>query len=147
MKTCIALIKKKSTQYRWLIFSCLHQQDYYNWRSQDALLPLTDSGHLLAETQPAMPKTFSTRRGPLLLYSQVSRRPTDPQSRLVPPYWNSNTLFGKIGFRNTSLLFSSDSTSMVHTFVVALACGARVPSMASLLALLNFLFSFLNRKN
>lgn len=51
-------------------------QDYYSWKSQDALLPLSSSGHLLAETQSVMPKTFSTRTGPLLLYSQVTCRLT-----------------------------------------------------------------------
>lgn len=56
-------------------YSCAHhRQDYYSWKSQDALLQLSNSGRLLAETQSAMPKTFSTRRGPLLLFSQVTCR-------------------------------------------------------------------------
>lgn len=47
------------------------QQDYYNWKSQDSFLQLSSSGRLL-QTQSGLPKTFSTRRGPLLLYSQVT---------------------------------------------------------------------------
>ncbi|XP_042349976.1 uncharacterized protein LOC121948641 [Plectropomus leopardus] len=49
---------------------CFTPQDYYIWKSQDSLLRLSNSGHLLVEEVSALPKTYSTRRGPLLLYSQ-----------------------------------------------------------------------------
>ncbi|XP_070693664.1 uncharacterized protein KIAA2012 homolog [Pempheris klunzingeri] len=47
---------------------CFTPQDYYLWRSQDSLLRLSDSSRLEAES--TLPKTYSTRRGALLLYSQ-----------------------------------------------------------------------------
>ncbi|XP_034417627.1 uncharacterized protein KIAA2012 homolog [Cyclopterus lumpus] len=49
---------------------CFTPQDYYIWKSQDSLLRLSNSGRLLVEAESALPKTYSTRRGPLLLYSQ-----------------------------------------------------------------------------
>ncbi|XP_044073655.1 uncharacterized protein KIAA2012-like isoform X2 [Siniperca chuatsi] len=49
---------------------CFTPQDYYIWKSQDSLLRLSNSGRLLAEAESTLPKTYSTRRGPLLLYSQ-----------------------------------------------------------------------------
>ncbi|XP_056244505.1 uncharacterized protein KIAA2012 isoform X2 [Seriola aureovittata] len=49
---------------------CLTPQDYYIWKSQDSLLRLSNSGRLLMEAESTLPKTYSTRRGPLLLYSQ-----------------------------------------------------------------------------
>lgn len=61
------LIRLSGTQ--WNPRVC--QQDYYNWKSQNSFLQLSTSGHLL-QTQSRLPKTFSTRRGPLLLYSQVT---------------------------------------------------------------------------
>ncbi|KAL7881922.1 hypothetical protein AOLI_G00087710 [Acnodon oligacanthus] len=45
-------------------------EDYFNWKSQPPLLHLTSSGRLLGGVDPAPPKTYSTRRGPLLLYSE-----------------------------------------------------------------------------
>ncbi|KAL6484576.1 hypothetical protein MHYP_G00066210 [Metynnis hypsauchen] len=44
--------------------------DYFSWKSQPPLLRLTSSGRLLGGVDPAPPKTYSTRRGPLLLYSE-----------------------------------------------------------------------------
>ncbi|XP_071338689.1 uncharacterized protein KIAA2012 homolog isoform X8 [Trachinotus anak] len=49
---------------------CFTPQDYYIWKSQESLLHLSNSGHLLVEAESTLPKTYSTRRGPLLLYSQ-----------------------------------------------------------------------------
>lgn len=49
------------------------RQDYYIWKSQQTLLRVSSRGRLLAETQSTLPKTYSTRRGPLLLFSQVTR--------------------------------------------------------------------------
>nr|XP_046260648.1 uncharacterized protein KIAA2012 [Scatophagus argus] len=49
---------------------CFTPQDYYIWRSQDCLLQLSKRGLLLVEAESTLPKTYSTRRGPLLLYSQ-----------------------------------------------------------------------------
>ncbi|XP_032371282.1 uncharacterized protein KIAA2012 homolog [Etheostoma spectabile] len=49
---------------------CFTPQDYYIWKSQDSRLRLSNSGHLLVEAESTIPKTYSTRRGPLLLYSQ-----------------------------------------------------------------------------
>ncbi|XP_069388589.1 uncharacterized protein KIAA2012 homolog isoform X2 [Paralichthys olivaceus] len=49
---------------------CFTPQDYYIWKSQESLLRLSNSGRLLAEAESTLPKTYSTRRGPLLLYSQ-----------------------------------------------------------------------------
>ncbi|XP_057709400.1 uncharacterized protein LOC130927526 [Corythoichthys intestinalis] len=44
--------------------------DYYIWKSHDALLRLSNSGSLLGNEESTIPKTYSTRRGPLLLYSR-----------------------------------------------------------------------------
>ncbi|XP_077436789.1 uncharacterized protein KIAA2012 homolog isoform X2 [Vanacampus margaritifer] len=49
---------------------CFTPQDYYIWKSHDALLHLTNSGSLLRSQESTIPKTYSTRRGPLLLYSR-----------------------------------------------------------------------------
>ncbi|XP_059198353.1 uncharacterized protein KIAA2012 [Centropristis striata] len=49
---------------------CFTPQDYYIWKSQDSHLRLSNSGSLVVETESTLPKTYSTRRGPLLLYSQ-----------------------------------------------------------------------------
>ncbi|XP_037095946.1 golgin subfamily A member 6-like protein 22 isoform X2 [Syngnathus acus] len=49
---------------------CYTPQDYYIWKSHDALLHLTNSGSLLGSEASTIPKTYSTRRGPLVLYSQ-----------------------------------------------------------------------------
>ncbi|XP_066542028.1 uncharacterized protein [Hoplias malabaricus] len=45
-------------------------EDYFNWKSQPALLRLTSSGRLLGGVDPVPSKTYSTRRGPLILYSE-----------------------------------------------------------------------------
>lgn len=52
--------------------SSFDRQDYHIWKSQDNVLQLSSRGHVHAETESSLPKTYSTRRGPLLLYSQVS---------------------------------------------------------------------------
>lgn len=52
--------------------SSFDQQDYHIWKSQETVLQLSSRGHVHAETESSLPKTYSTRRGPLLLYSQVS---------------------------------------------------------------------------
>ncbi|XP_069009709.1 uncharacterized protein KIAA2012 homolog [Embiotoca jacksoni] len=49
---------------------CFTPQDYYIWKSKESLLRLSHSGRLLVEAEATLPKTYSTRRGPLLLYSQ-----------------------------------------------------------------------------
>ncbi|XP_076603538.1 uncharacterized protein KIAA2012 homolog [Chaetodon auriga] len=49
---------------------CFTPQDYYIWKSQNSLLQLSSRGCPLVEAESTLPKTFSTRRGPLLLYSQ-----------------------------------------------------------------------------
>lgn len=46
-------------------------KDYYIWKSQESLLRFSSSGHVLVKEESTLPKTYSTRRGPLLLYSQV----------------------------------------------------------------------------
>ncbi|XP_062420861.1 uncharacterized protein KIAA2012 homolog [Pungitius pungitius] len=51
---------------------CFTPQDFHTWKSQDSLLRLSNSGRLLTEAESALPKTYSTRRGQLLLYSQNS---------------------------------------------------------------------------
>ncbi|XP_030283268.1 uncharacterized protein KIAA2012 homolog isoform X3 [Sparus aurata] len=48
----------------------LTPQDYYIWKSQVSFLQVSNRGHLHVETESTLPKTYSTRRGPLLLYSQ-----------------------------------------------------------------------------
>ncbi|CDQ95200.1 unnamed protein product, partial [Oncorhynchus mykiss] len=45
-------------------------KDYYHWKSQPPLLRLSKSGRLLGGEEPALPKTYSTRQGPLFLYYQ-----------------------------------------------------------------------------
>ncbi|XP_056610553.1 uncharacterized protein LOC130427264 isoform X2 [Triplophysa dalaica] len=49
---------------------CYEPEDYFNWKSQPPLLRLTGSGLFLGGTEPVPPKTYSTRRGPLILYSE-----------------------------------------------------------------------------
>ncbi|KAK2840242.1 hypothetical protein Q5P01_013982 [Channa striata] len=49
---------------------CFTPEDYYIWQSKETLLRLSSSGHLFAEAESSLPKTYSTRRGALLLYSQ-----------------------------------------------------------------------------
>ncbi|XP_026074539.1 uncharacterized protein KIAA2012 homolog isoform X2 [Carassius auratus] len=49
---------------------CFEPQDYFNWKSQPPLLHLTSSGRIFGGLEPAPPKTYSTRRGPLILYSE-----------------------------------------------------------------------------
>ncbi|XP_049585034.1 golgin subfamily A member 6-like protein 24 [Syngnathus scovelli] len=49
---------------------CYTPQDYYIWKSHDVLLHLTNSGSLLGSEVSTIPKTYSTRRGPLVLYSR-----------------------------------------------------------------------------
>nr|XP_055072213.1 trichohyalin [Misgurnus anguillicaudatus] len=49
---------------------CFEPEDYFNWKSHPPLLRLTSSGHFLGHVEPAPPKTYSTRRGPLILYSE-----------------------------------------------------------------------------
>lgn len=45
-------------------------QDYFIWKSQPPLLRLSRSGTLLCGVEPTPPKTYTTRRGPLILYSE-----------------------------------------------------------------------------
>ncbi|XP_046694900.1 uncharacterized protein KIAA2012 homolog isoform X1 [Silurus meridionalis] len=45
-------------------------EDYFIWKSQPPLLRLSSSGRLLSGLDPTPPKTYSTRRGPLILYSE-----------------------------------------------------------------------------
>ncbi|KAK7153885.1 hypothetical protein R3I94_007291 [Phoxinus phoxinus] len=49
---------------------CFEPEDYFNWKSQPSLLRLTSSGRFFGGLEPAPPKTYSTRRGPLILYSE-----------------------------------------------------------------------------
>nr|XP_061826915.1 uncharacterized protein LOC133613408 [Nerophis lumbriciformis] len=49
---------------------CFTPRDYYIWKSQDALLRLTASGSFLRSEESSIPKTYSTRRGALVLYSR-----------------------------------------------------------------------------
>ncbi|XP_016424469.1 titin homolog [Sinocyclocheilus rhinocerous] len=49
---------------------CFEPQDYFNWKSQPPLLRLTSSGRFFGGLVPVPPKTYSTRRGPLILYSE-----------------------------------------------------------------------------
>ncbi|XP_055733504.1 uncharacterized protein KIAA2012 homolog isoform X2 [Salvelinus fontinalis] len=45
-------------------------KDYYDWKSQPSLLRLSKSGRLLGGVETGLPKTYSTRQGPLFLYYQ-----------------------------------------------------------------------------
>ncbi|XP_043104126.1 trichohyalin isoform X2 [Puntigrus tetrazona] len=49
---------------------CFEPEDYFNWKSQPPLLRLTSSGRFFGGMEPVPPKTYSTRRGPLILYSE-----------------------------------------------------------------------------
>ncbi|XP_027145430.1 uncharacterized protein KIAA2012 homolog isoform X3 [Larimichthys crocea] len=61
---------RKTGRYDGRLDVCFTPQDYYIWKSQDSFLQLSNSGHLRVETESTLPKTYSTRRGPLLLYSK-----------------------------------------------------------------------------
>ncbi|KAM6978389.1 uncharacterized protein KIAA2012 homolog [Tautogolabrus adspersus] len=49
---------------------CFTPEDYFIWKSRDSLLRMSESGRLFGDAESNLPKTYSTRRGPLLLYSQ-----------------------------------------------------------------------------
>ncbi|XP_058246804.1 uncharacterized protein KIAA2012 [Hemibagrus wyckioides] len=49
---------------------CFEPEDYFIWKSQPPLLRLSNSGRLLSGMEPTPPKTYSTRRGPLILFSE-----------------------------------------------------------------------------
>ncbi|KAK3543554.1 hypothetical protein QTP70_023881 [Hemibagrus guttatus] len=49
---------------------CFEPEDYFIWKSQPPLLRLSSSGRLLSGMEPTPPKTYSTRRGPLILFSE-----------------------------------------------------------------------------
>ncbi|KAK5890073.1 hypothetical protein CesoFtcFv8_013640 [Champsocephalus esox] len=49
---------------------CFTPQDYFIWKSRDSLLRLSNSGRQIVNGESALPKTYSTRRGQLQLYSQ-----------------------------------------------------------------------------
>ncbi|KAG7463715.1 hypothetical protein MATL_G00179530 [Megalops atlanticus] len=57
---------------------CFEPEDYFNWKSQRPMLRLTESGRIRCEVEPAPPKTYSTRRGPLVLYSEDLALPYQP---------------------------------------------------------------------
>ncbi|TKS67796.1 hypothetical protein D9C73_000880 [Collichthys lucidus] len=61
---------RKTGRYDGRLDVCFTPQDYYIWKSQDSFLQLSNSGHLRVEAESTLPKTYSTRRGPLLLYSE-----------------------------------------------------------------------------
>ncbi|KAJ8352310.1 hypothetical protein SKAU_G00237860 [Synaphobranchus kaupii] len=54
-------------------------EDYFNWKSQQPVLRLSDSGRIRCGEEPTPPKTYSTRRGPLLLYSADLALPCNPE--------------------------------------------------------------------
>ncbi|XP_051938995.1 uncharacterized protein LOC127612065 [Hippocampus zosterae] len=66
---CGRVIKGNASEHGRLDV-CFTPQDYYIWKSHDALLHLTNSGSLLRSDESTIPKTYSTRRGPLVLYSR-----------------------------------------------------------------------------
>ncbi|CAL9690684.1 unnamed protein product [Knipowitschia caucasica] len=49
---------------------CFTAEDFYIWKAHGSWLRLSPSGGLLPGPETSLPKTFSTRRGALLLYSQ-----------------------------------------------------------------------------
>ncbi|KAG9340849.1 hypothetical protein JZ751_020042 [Albula glossodonta] len=57
---------------------CFEPEDYFNWKSQQPELRLSDSGRIKCGVEPAPPKTYSTRKGPLLLYSADLALPANP---------------------------------------------------------------------
>ncbi|KAI1898300.1 hypothetical protein AGOR_G00070900 [Albula goreensis] len=57
---------------------CFEPEDYFNWKSQQPELRLSDSGRIRCGVEPAPPKTYSTRKGPLLLYSADLALPANP---------------------------------------------------------------------
>ncbi|KAJ8282350.1 hypothetical protein COCON_G00048690 [Conger conger] len=70
---------------------CFEPEDYFNWKSSQPVLRLSDSGRIRCGVEPAPPKTYSTRRGPLLLYSADMALPCKPEdaSRKRRGYQNS----------------------------------------------------------
>ncbi|XP_048870886.1 uncharacterized protein LOC125742682 isoform X2 [Brienomyrus brachyistius] len=102
---CGQMVQVEEDSFGGRIEVCLEPEDYFNWKSQQALLRLSHSGHVWTGGDPAPPKTYSTRRGPLILYSEdlalSPLRPDDastkaPESghpqhgaeRQVPPQWH-----------------------------------------------------------
>ncbi|XP_027020552.2 uncharacterized protein LOC113654540 isoform X1 [Tachysurus fulvidraco] len=49
---------------------CFEPEDYFIWKSQPPLLRFTSSGRLISGVETTPPKTYSTRRGPLILFSE-----------------------------------------------------------------------------
>ncbi|XP_035265920.1 uncharacterized protein LOC118223462 isoform X3 [Anguilla anguilla] len=58
---------------------CFEPEDYFNWKSSHPLLRLSESGRIRCGAEPAPPKTYSTRKGPLLLYSAELALPRKPE--------------------------------------------------------------------
>ncbi|XP_033965480.1 uncharacterized protein KIAA2012 homolog [Pseudochaenichthys georgianus] len=71
---------------------CFTPQDYFIWKSRDSLLRLSNSGRQIVNEESALPKTYSTRRGQLQLYSQdlvtieTSAVTRDGKQKVVPRY-------------------------------------------------------------
>ncbi|XP_061735469.1 uncharacterized protein LOC133538142 [Nerophis ophidion] len=67
---CGRVVKMSTCSDHGRLDVCFTPRDYYIWKSQDALLRLTASGSFLRNEESSIPKTYSTRRGALVLYSR-----------------------------------------------------------------------------
>ncbi|XP_069052642.1 uncharacterized protein KIAA2012 homolog isoform X3 [Lepisosteus oculatus] len=70
---CGHLVKKEEHSTDGKLEVYFEPKDYFNWKSQQAGFDLskTEKGHEAPyKAEPAPPKTYSTRKGPLILYSE-----------------------------------------------------------------------------
>ncbi|XP_034742133.1 uncharacterized protein KIAA2012 [Etheostoma cragini] len=116
---------------------CFTPQDYYIWKSQDSRLRLSNSGHLLVEAESTIPKTYSTRRGPLLLYSKdfitvgtgFLLETREKKQRVVRPYTQQVEQLSTIKELSAAILSYSD-TQFTSSRVNPLLCPPLHPSPA-----------------
>ncbi|TSK92874.1 hypothetical protein Baya_5588 [Bagarius yarrelli] len=64
------VVQKDSKRQYGRLEVCFEPEDYFIWKSQPLLLRLSRSGRLLSGVEQTPPKTYSTRKGPLILYSE-----------------------------------------------------------------------------
>ncbi|KAJ8405351.1 hypothetical protein AAFF_G00318240 [Aldrovandia affinis] len=77
---CGQVVRTRMNNQDGRIEVCFEPEDYFNWKSQQPVLRLSDSGRIGCRVEPAPPKTYSTRRGPLVLYSADLALPCKPDA-------------------------------------------------------------------
>ncbi|CAL8338806.1 unnamed protein product [Boreogadus saida] len=98
---------------------CFTPQDYYIWRSQQSLLRLTNNSSGLLQGGAAIAaKTYSTRRGPLLIYTQ------DQVSRSIA-HQSAASLWRNGQGSRPEEQFQKPITTQRSSLVAMLNCGSK----------------------